>query len=309
MMTFSDDVRRRLSGWEERFAPIIACLEGSQDGDLDRARDAYTSYLADELVPPSGVGIEEITAAGMAMTVVSPDAIETDRAILYMHGGGYVSGRPSMYRRLAANLAIATKAKVIIPDYRLAPEHPFPAPLDDMLAAYRWLLEQRQDPRRIAFAGDSAGGAMVVSIMVKARNAGLPLPVAGAAFSPWANLQHDGASMHLREDSKPGFRYALDVLARRFLNGAPRNDPDASPVFADVRQLPPILVQIGEDEAMMSDAIRLAGHLADNRVRTTLEVWPAMFHVWHLFDDILPDAARAVRNAARFIDDAFDNPI
>jgi acetyl esterase/lipase len=308
-MTFSDDVRRRLSGWEERFAPIIACLEGSQNGNLDEARAAYTSYLADELVPPSGVGIEVIRAEGMAMTVVSPEATETDRAILYIHGGGYVSGSALMYRRLAANLAIATRAKVFIPNYRLAPEHPFPASLEDVLAAYRWLLEQGWNPQRIAFAGDSAGGAMVVSIMVKARNAGLPLPVAGAAFSPWANLQNDGASMYLREDSKPGFRYALDVLARRFLDGAPRNDPDASPVFADVRKLPPILVQIGEDEAMMSDAVRLVGHLADNRVRTTLEVWPAMFHVWHLFDDILPDAARAVTNAARFIEDAFDTAI
>jgi acetyl esterase/lipase len=146
---------------------------------------------------------------------------------------------------------------------------------------------------------------MVVSVMVAARNAGLALPAAGVAISPWANLEHSGSSMKTRDGIDPTVSLAgLDLMAKAFLNGALKNNPDASPVFADVRGLPPILVQIGESEVMLSDAIRLATHLAENRVRVSLEVWPGMFHVWHMFAAILPEGMQALQGAAAFLEGA-----
>ena len=192
-----------------------------------------------------------------------------------------------------------------MPDYRLAPEHPFPAAIEDSLAAYAWLLDQGHSPRSIVFSGDSAGGAMVVSVMAAAKRAGLPLPAAGAALSPWANLEHSGASMATRDGIDPTVNLVgFNLMARAFLNGTPKSDADASPVFADVRGLPPILIHIGEREVMLSDAIRLAGHLAENRVRVTLEVWPDMFHVWHLFAAVLQEGMQALGRAAEFLEEA-----
>lgn len=304
-MAFSEIVQQRLDAWTasaNAFGPLLL----GQDSDTTMAaqRDAYTRTLAAHPTP-DGVGIAELDMGGVPGTRVSPDHVEGDRIMLYMHGGGYVAGSPAAYHGLAGHYAKLLRAHVYMPDYRLAPEHPFPTPIDDTLAAYRWLIETGRDPKSITFSGDSAGGAMVVSVMVKARNAGLPLPAGGAALSPWANLEHTGASITNRDGVDPQVsRAGLILLAKAFLGGVLPTDPDASPVFADVRGLPPILVQIGENEVMLSDAIRLAGHLGENRVRVSLEVWPGMFHVWHMFAAILPEGMQALRNAAQFLEQA-----
>jgi len=194
-------------------------------------------------------------------------------------------------------------ARVYMPDYRLAPEHQFPAPIDDTLRAYEWLLEQNIAASKIAFAGESAGGAMVVSVMVAAKSKGLPLPAVGSSISPWANLEHTGASMSNREGLDPlNSKPVLDILARAFLGDTLANHPLASPVFADVTGLPPILVQIGENELMLSDAMRLANHLADNRVRVNLEVWPGMFHSCHFYAGMLAEGQQALESSVRFIE-------
>lgn len=191
-----------------------------------------------------------------------------------------------------------------VPDNRLAPEHPFPGAINDILASYRWLFDNRHSAKSIVFSGDSAGGAMVVTVMVAARNAGLELPAAGVAISPWANLERSGSLMTTREGIESTVtRAGLDLMAEAFLNGALRNNPDASQVFADVRELPPIMIQIGESEVMLSDAMRLATHLAENRVRVSLEVWPGMFHVWHVCCR-LPEGMQALEGAAAFLETA-----
>ncbi len=241
--------------------------------------------------------------AGDSITITT----EGDRVLFYIHGGAYIVGGPGGYHGLAAAFAKVMKARVYLPDYRLAPEHPFPVPIEDTFAAYRWLIEKGQDPKSVTFAGDSAGGAMVVSVMVMARNAGVPLPAGGAALSPWANLEHTGASMFNREGlDKLNTKAGLDLMARTFLAGALPNSPEASPVFSDVRGLPPILVQIGEQELMLSDAIRLAAHLGENRVRVSLEIWPGMFHVWHMFHAGLAEGREAIVNAAMLLDRAVE---
>ena len=233
------------------------------------------------------------------------DADREGRVHIEKLAAAFRVGRHHGMDRVGRAFAKLLGAKVYLPDYRLAPEHPFPLSIDDTLQAYRWLLDQGNDPKSIVFSGDSAGGPLVVSVVVKARHAGLPLPAGGAALSPWANLEHTGASIDNRDGLDPqASRIGLTLLAKAFLNGALPNDPDASPVFADVRGLPPILVQIGENEVMLSDAMRLATHLGENRVRVSLEVWPGMFHVWHLFAAILPEGMRAVENAALFLEQA-----
>ncbi|WP_311969595.1 alpha/beta hydrolase [Pseudomonas baltica] len=304
-MAFSPLVQTRLDAWVASAADFGPFLLGQETSTtLNEQRQAYEQVLATHPIPP-GVTCRDVDMGGVSGMLVVPDKFTEGRVLLYIHGGGYVGGSARGYLGLAGHLATLLGAKVYLPDYRLAPEHPFPAPIDDTLQSYRWLLDQGNDPKSIVFSGDSAGGAMVVSVMVKAHNAGLPLPAGGAALSPWANLEHTGASIDNRDGLDPqASRLGLTLLAKAFLNGALPTDPDASPVFADVRGLPPILVQIGENEVMLSDAMRLATHLGENRVRVSLEVWPGMFHVWHLFAAILPEGMQAVKNVAVFLDHA-----
>lgn len=303
-MAYSNEVQVALTNWKAAFSDLAPHLRGDpSEISIEVAREAYVQFLATNQ-PPEGVVTKAIKMGPVPGTLVAPVQSESNRVMLYLHGGGYFSGSPEGYHGIAGQYAKRLDANVFMPDYRLAPEHPYPTPINDAFEAYRWLLAQGHDARSIVFSGDSAGGAMVVSLMVAARNAGLPMPAGGVAISPWANLEHTGASMENRNGIDPIVsKEALDLIARRFLNGALANNPEASPVFADVRGLPPILVQIGENEVMLSDAIRLATHLAENRVRTSLEVWPNMFHVWPIFADILPEGEQALVNGVRFLED------
>ncbi len=307
-MEFSTVVQERIDAWNEASLAFGPLLRG-ESRTWAEARRNYVGVLAAHPTP-EGVSIEQIDMGGIPATVVSPETIVGDRVLLYLHGGGYIAGSPAGYHGLAGHFAKLLNARVYMPDYRLAPEHPFPAAIEDSLAAYAWLLDKGHSPGSIVFSGDSAGGAMVVSVMVAAKRAGLPLPAAGAALSPWANLEHSGASMATRDGVDPTVSLAgLNLMARAFLDGVPKSDPDASPVFADVRGLPPILVHIGEREVMLSDAMRLAEHLAENRVRVSLEVWPGMFHVWHLFAAVLPEGMQALTGAAAFLDAAMSRHV
>lgn len=304
-MSYAPLVQERIDAWNAATLDFGPLLQG-EGGDWAAARAKYLAALSIHPTP-EGVQIQELDMGGVPGTCVAPDAVSQDRVLLYIHGGGYVAGSPAGYHGLAGNFAKLLGASVYMPDYRLAPEHPFPAAVQDTLAAYKWLLDEGHSPRSIAFAGDSAGGAMVVTVMLAARASGIPLPAAGVALSPWANLEHTGASISNRDGIDPTVnKLGLDRMARAYLQGALPSDPDASPVFADVRGLPPILVQIGEREVMLSDALRLASHLAENRVRVSFESWPGMFHVWHLFSAILPEAEQALNNAVRFIEDAWN---
>lgn len=306
-MAFNGTVTRRLDQWAnslQDLGPVI--LGQNKSVAIDDIRQSYIAKMAEHPVVDD-VRIEAIDMGGVPGTLITPKTVSGDRVLFYIHGGAYIVGGPGGYHGLAAAFAVAMQARVYLPDYRLAPENPFPVPIEDTFAAYRWLVGQGQDPRSVTFAGDSAGGAMVVSVMVMARNAGVPLPAGGAALSPWANLEHTGRSMLNREGLDPlNTKAGLDLMARTFLGGALPNSPEASPVFADVRGLPPILVQIGEAELMLSDAIRLASHLGENRVRVTLEVWPDMFHVWHMFQAELAEGREAIANAAAFLGAAID---
>jgi epsilon-lactone hydrolase len=304
-MPLNDIVRDRLDGWKTAamaMAPLLTGEALSDTPDVLRAR--YNPELARNL-PPPGVSISDVDMGGIPGAQVTPDNLRPGRAMLYIHGGGYFSGGSAGYHGIAGHFAKLLGARVYIPDYRLAPEYPFPLPLDDVVKAYAWLVDETGGSGKIVLAGDSAGGAMVVSTMVRGRNAGLRLPAGGVAISPWANIEMTGETYVTRDGIDPLCTREILVLMARAARGAARpNDPDISPVFADVRGLPPVLVQVGESEVMLSDAIRLASHLANYRVRTSLEIWPDMFHVWPMFADVLPEGMEALETASAFLERA-----
>ncbi|MGI4744825.1 MAG: alpha/beta hydrolase [Janthinobacterium lividum] len=301
-MPLSSNALTLLASWQDAATGVVQAVQGEGTLSLQEARDRYFDGLEALLPAPAGVRFETVEMDGVPAMLVTPDVIEDGRVLFYMHGGGYVHGAPRAYRGLAGHYAKKLRAQVYVPDYRQAPEFPFPTPIDDTFRAYRALFEMGHDSSQIALSGDSAGGALVVTIMRKARDAGVPMPVAGVAISPWADLAHAGPSARSRDGLDPLCSVEfLDRLARIFLAGELVTHPDASPVYADVRGLSPILIQMGENEVMLSGGIALAERLAEQRVRTTLEVWPGMFHVWHSFAGHMAEADEALDNAVYFL--------
>ena len=296
-MTYSDAVEEGLQRWRDSLGDLLDILAGKPSGrSLDQLRDGYVEML--QLHPVlDGVEVAETTLGGVPTLQVRPPG-EARGHLMYFHGGAYLFGAARGYLGLASRLAIAGQVVVHVPDYRLAPDHPYPTPILDCVDAYAGLLASGADPARTFFCGDSAGGALTVSVMVHARDRGWPLPAGGTAISPWCDLTHGGASMTTRHGIDPlCTKEALDLQAAAFLGGADPTSWDASPVHADLTGLPPILVQVGEAEVMMSGAVLLAERLAAAGVRTNLEVWPQMFHVWHLFASALPEAEQAIHSS------------
>ncbi|WJV68531.1 alpha/beta hydrolase [Pectobacteriaceae bacterium CE70] len=300
----SKNAQNALDGWITAAGPVVQKLYGQSEASWPEVRTQYMQSLEKIFPAIEGVSYKTTTLGDAPAMISEMEEHVGSRVVLYIHGGGYVHGGIEAYRGITGRLAKALKARVYTPDYRQAPDFPFPTPINDVFSAYRAILDRGIHPRDLALVGDSAGGAMVVTMMRKARDAGIPLPAAGVAISPWANLTHSGLSATTREGIDPICSVDfLNILGRRFLAGELPTHPDASPVYADVQGLAPILIQIGENEVMLSDAIRLASNLGEARVRTTLEVWPGMFHVWHLLAGILPEADQALRNAVRFLED------
>jgi len=299
----TNEARAFVAQWSESLRDLGPVLTGeNKTVSLDEIRLLYSRMLAQNPAP-AGITFDDVVIGGVPGQLATPKVLRTDAVVVYIHGGAYIVGEPNGYHGISGNLAQMLGAKVFLPDYRLAPEHPFPAPIDDTLGFYKGLLDEGYPAKKIVFAGESAGGAMTVTVMVAARNSGLALPAGGVAISPWANLEHTGISMTNREtidvlNTKAG----LVFLARVFLQGALPNHPMASPVFADVTGLPPIMVQMGEAELMLTDGMRLATHLAENRVRMTLEVWPHLFHAWHFVANLQPEARQALESAALFLE-------
>jgi monoterpene epsilon-lactone hydrolase len=248
--------------------------------------------IATERVGAGGVPAEWIAAPGANHAVV----------MLYLHGGGYVLGSMRTHRVMLAHLARASGCKVLGLDYRLAPENPFPAPVDDTLAAYRWLLAHGYDHRRIVLAGDSAGGGLVVAAMVAMRYVGEPLPAAGVCLSPWVDMEATGQSFVTNAASDPSV--AKDRILRMagiYLAGKSPQAPLASPIHADLHGLPPLLVQVGSIETLLDDAKTLTACAQAAGVSVEFEVWDDMPHVWQHFAPILPEAQQAIARIGEFV--------
>jgi monoterpene epsilon-lactone hydrolase len=223
-------------------------------------------------------------------------------AILYLHGGGYVACSAATHRPITAALARLSRHRVFSLDYRLAPEDRFPAALDDAVTAYRWLLEQGFRASTLSLAGDSAGGGLVLALLLRARDAGLPLPACAVCFSPWTDLAGSGASVRLN-DGRCAMFYPENIpeFAAMYLNDASPLDPFASPAFADLKGLPPLLLQASSTELLLDDASRVHHQIQAVGGMSRLEVYDDVFHVWQMLDGILPEAGVALRQAAAFI--------
>jgi len=243
----------------------------------------------------------ETALAGVPASVVAEAGIGSDRQILFLHGGGYAVGSPGLYRHITWRFAEAAEGHVVTPDYRLAPEHPFPAALDDAHAAWLACLSSGADPRRSAFVGDSAGGGLALALALKLRDEGGPLPGAIVAMSPWTDLAVTGASA--RPGSSDPMLNADDLapIAAQYLAGADPRAPYASPLYGDPRGLPPTLIQVGSDEILVDDAVRMANRMREAGCDVTLELWPRMPHVWHAFAPILHEAGQAIGRVGDFI--------
>jgi acetyl esterase/lipase len=255
------------------------------------------------------VRVETLTIAGMRAESVTSAATSAAHTILYLHGGGYVVGSLNTHRELAARLGRAAGCRVLLIDYRLAPEHVHPAAVDDTVTAYRWLLDHGAVPERVAIAGDSAGGGLTIATLVALRDRDVPLPRAGVCFSPWVDMEATGESMDtVTTDPMLNRELILHFAAFYLKGGIDPRTPLASPLYADLRGLPPLLIQASNDEVLVDDAKRIAERAREAGVACELELTDEMPHVWQIFASMLPEGQQALERAGTFLRRRFELP-
>jgi len=265
-------------------------------------RRAQYDRAARVFVTPADVAIERVTAPVRPAEWLTPPSARPATVVLYLHGGGYVIGSPRSHRHLAAAVARASGARALLLDYRLAPENPFPAALDDAVAAYDWLLGRGLDARQVVIAGDSAGGGLAVATLLALRDRGRPRPAAGVCISPWVDLTCSAPSYASKAAVDPIVtQESVTLLAKAYVGVSDVKAPLISPLYADLAGLPPLLVHVGSDEVLLDDALGLAERARKAGVDVTLEEWPAMIHVWHWFQPMLEEAERATQAIGAFV--------
>lgn len=256
---------------------------------------------------PRCVALQSVSAGGVPADWLEPDDAEPGRAILYLHGGAYTIGSPTTHRGLAGRIACAGRARLLLIDYRLAPEHPFPAALDDALAAYAWLLDKGFAPEHLAIGGDSAGGGLTLAAALRLRDSGGPLPAALFLLSPWTDLTFSGDSIKSRAGRDPLLQInAEDWRVQDYTGDQPPTHPYISPLFADHRGLPPTFIQVGSEEILYDDSSRLEAKLTAAGVRNQFEVWDGMWHVFQAFVPYIPEAQEAIERIGAFIEKHFE---
>lgn len=263
---------------------------------------ARYEQLAARMGGAAGALCEPVDADGVPAEWVAAPGFDPARAMLLLHGGGYAIGSIATHRRLAYDLSAASAARVLVIDYRLAPEHPFPAAVDDAERAWRWLLAQGLAPGALSIVGDSAGGGLVLATLVNLRDRGLPQPACAVAISPWVDLEALGESLVTRAAVDPMVqKEGLLAYAAMYLAGQSARTPLAAPLYADLAGLPPVLVQVGSAETLLDDALRIAErlHRAGNEVR--LSVWPNMPHVFPFFAPILSEGRDGCAEIGAFV--------
>jgi epsilon-lactone hydrolase len=274
------------------------------DATLVSARASVLAARRWVPAPPAGTEVTAVDAGGVPGELIATPASRPDRYVLYLHGGGYVTGAPALYRHFTWRIATAARARLLAIDYRLAPEHPFPAALDDARMACRWLFGSGVDPRRTAVIGDSAGGGLTLALLLRLRDEGAVLPAAAVALSPWTDLTLTGASLTRNAGSDPMLTVAdTRLFADYYLGGHDPRDPYASPLYGDCTGLPPTLIHVGSDEILHDDATRMAANLRAGGCHAEIEVWQRMPHVWHLFAPVLPEAKAAIAHIGAFADE------
>ena len=274
---------------------------GFQAPTIVERRQAMDALVTVET--PPGVTLEPTVVAGRPAEWIDPIGGDHERVLLYLHGGAYCIGSIASHRLLAATLAVASQGRVLLLDYRLAPEHPCPAAVDDATAGYRALLDAGYDPARLAIGGDSAGGGLTLATLVALRDAGDPLPATGVLLSAWTDLTNSSESWTTRAEADPVVdRVGLDMMAAAYLAGRPATDPAASPHFADVRGLPPLLVQVGDAEVLRDDSVAVRDAAVAGGVEVTLDIWDGMVHVFQAFGpDMFPEAGESTAKIGQWL--------
>lgn len=252
---------------------------------------------------PKGVAVEKASADGVPAEWLIPAGIREGRVVLYLHGGSYTCGSCNSHRSLVANIAVASKARALLLDYRLAPEHPHPAAVEDAVAAYKWLIKDGIEPKHIAIAGDSAGGGLAVALLISLRDKNVPPPAACVCLSPWTDLAFTGETWKSKAKADLIiFDYKEHAFAKMYMGELDAKTPLISPLYADLKGLPPLLVQVGLDEVLLADSTRLAERAKQAGVDVVLDEWPRMQHVWQFAASFMPESRRAVKQIGEFID-------
>jgi len=280
---------------------LLKSMRPANEPTIQEMRAGIEAAAGAALIP-ADVQREPVSASSVPAEWVVAENADRARVILYLHGGGYVLGSINTHRELASHLSRAAAARVLLIDYRLAPEHPHPAAVDDAVAAYRWLLSQGVSPSRLVVAGDSAGGGLAVATLVAVRDAGLPVPAAGVCLSPWVDLEGLGESMVTKAAVDPMVqRDGLLKMAAAYLGGQSPRTALAAPLYADLSGLPPLLIQVGTAETLLDDSTRLAERARKAGVEVSLEPWEDMIHVFQAFASMLPEGRQAIDRIGEFV--------
>lgn len=283
--------------------------ETSPDISFEESRAMFEQMVA-AFPAPDGTSAEPVDAGGIAGEWITGPGAGGDQTIYWLHGGGYCIGSINTHRGLLARISAASGVRVLAIDYRLAPEHPFPAAVEDAVAAYRWLLSTGVDPAQVIIGGDSAGGGLTVATLLALRDAGEPLPAAAVCISPWTDLALTGGSLKSKADADP--MITNDGITRvrdAYVGDADPREPLASPIYADLSGLPPMLIQVGENEVLLDDSTRLAERAKETGGEVTLEVWPDMIHVWHFFAAMLPEGQQAIERIGEWVRERVGAPV
>jgi monoterpene epsilon-lactone hydrolase len=279
---------------------MLASMPDSTGKPIQEQRRQMDELMT-AMPPPEGSSFEAENAGGVPARWIKFSGMPTDRVIFYLHGGGYSMGSPASHRQMVSYISKAAGVPALSLDYRLAPEHPFPAAVEDGVAGYQWLLKQGFNPKKIAMAGDSAGGGLTVATLVALRDGGNPMPACGICISPWADLTGESETYITNTDIDPMINVPdIKAMAALYLNGREPKTPLASPIFADLTGLPPLLIQVGSDEVLLGDSLALDRKAKTSGVDSTLEMWQDMIHVWHFFSTMLQEARDAVDRIAEF---------
>ena len=284
----------------ETFAASVAAQRTATLPSLEELR-AGMDLLIQTLPAPDGTAVTPVDAGGVPAEWVASARAGEKHVVIHLHGGGYCIGSAASIRNFAGRVSAAAEARVLSVDYRLAPEHPFPAAVSDAVAAYRWVLAQGISPSRISLSGESAGGGLAVALLVALRDAGDPLPACAVPISPWVDMENSGEMSEIARAQDLLRIEHIELFARTYLNGSDPRDPLASPLHADLSGLPPLLVLVGGREILLDDARRLTLRAQEAGVDCTLRIVPEMIHFWNLFGPLFPEAALASEDVAEFV--------
>jgi acetyl esterase/lipase len=271
----------------------------SSDRSIEELRIETEARIDANPMPP-GATYTSVTGRGVPMEWIQMPGVAEDRVFYFIHGGGYYRGTVATSRSPAAELSAVCGARTLSVDYRLAPEHPFPAAVDDVVAGYLWLLEQGIDAKRIVVGGISAGGGLTVALLLALKKSGDPLPAGAVPLSPWLDLTQGGTSFRSKAAEDPIISKAyLDRMAGYYLAGQDPNHPLASPLFGDLKGLPPLLIQVGTAETLLDDSTAFARRAKEAGVDVRLEEWEGLVHGWHGFPQ-LPETRQAMARIGEF---------